>query len=36
MKEYIGEKGYLFVGKRWELERLIEARRKQRAEVLKP
>jgi hypothetical protein len=36
MKEYIDVNRYLFVGKRWELEQLIEARRKQRAEVLKP
>ena len=36
MKEYITERGYLFVGKAWELDQLIKERRKQRAEVLKP
>jgi len=36
MKEYISEKQYLFVGKAWELQRLVEERRKTREETLKP
>ena len=36
MKEYIGEKQYLFVGKAWELKALVEERRVTREEVLKP
>ena len=32
MKEYIGEKGYRFVGKIWELRELV----KDRKESLKP
>jgi hypothetical protein len=32
MKEYIGEREYLFVGRAWELRKLVEERK----EVLKP
>lgn len=32
MKEYIGDKQYLFVGKLWELRQLIQERK----EALKP